>query len=221
MPFFFPDRFMPGERFCLKVCSEMVQLQWAKWSFLLVYVKNKSLNSKIYGLAIEVEGYQGNNSGQWLIFNPQSLWKFVSRTIYENKLLRFIIFSCSLKDLSLVYRLWKFQFSLWCIVWSADIKCFPEYLESQIPHSSSLALHLLIKKRILGTLWPLLLPQGCVPRRQTCVVSWVYRLGWAGAKGLHRVLWGGMEKRPWSLTSSKYGIHWEKAGWVLTHPPNY
>lgn len=132
----------------------------------------------------------------------------MSITFYENKLLRSIIFLCSLKDLSLVYRLWKFQFPLCCTVWSTDIKCFPEYLEPQIPHSSSLALHLLIRKRILGTSWPLLLPKGCVPRRQTHVVSWLYRLGWAGAKGLHRVLWGGMEKKPQSLTSSKLGKSW-------------
>lgn len=48
--------------------------------------------------------------GQWIIFYLQSLCKTLSRTIYENKFLRFILFSCSLKDLSLVYCLWKFQF---------------------------------------------------------------------------------------------------------------
>lgn len=137
-------------------------------------------------------------------FLSTALWKTVSKTIYENKLLRLIIFPCSLKDLSLVK-----------ISVPALLHCLKHR------HQMLSWVFLLINKRILGTWWPLLLPKGCVPRRQTCAVSWLYRLGWAGAEGLHRVLWGGMEKRPQSLTSNKCGIHWGKAGWVLIHQPYY
>lgn len=214
MPFFFPDRFVPGERFCLKVCSEMVQLQWTKWRFLLVCLKKQI--SKLQNLWPCNRGWGLSGKqlcGQWIIFYLQSLWKTVSKTTYENKLLRLIFFPCSLKDLSLVKI--SVPSLLHCLKHRHQMLSW--VLGASKPHSSSLALHLLINKRILGTWWPLLLPKGCVPRRQTCAVSWLYRLAWAGAKGLHSVLWGGMEKRPQSLTSNKYGIHWGKAGWVLIH----
>lgn len=96
-----------------------------KMKLFLCMLESKSLNSRTYGVAVEEWRLAGKQLwGQRNVFYLQSLWKNLDRVIYENKPQRYIIF-CTVKALSFVYHLWKFQSLLCCTVWNTDIKFQP------------------------------------------------------------------------------------------------